>query len=67
MPVNIPEGQYYTVTEAADVIGLAVSYVRRMCGDGRLSAIRVPGKRMGWLIPSVAVEEMAQTANTNSL
>jgi excisionase family DNA binding protein len=42
----------YTVTEAAEVLGLSVSRVRKLCADGRM------GRKVGstWIITAAEIE-----------
>lgn len=43
----------YTVTEAAEVLGLSVSRVRKLCADGRM------GRKVGstWIITAAELQE----------
>ena len=58
MKITIPGGDYYLIAEAARVWGVDVSYVRRLCAQGRLPAIRIG--RLAWIIHSYEVENRTE-------
>lgn len=55
MPIHFPRGNYHTVTEAAQVLGVTEGYICRLLRDGDIAGIRV-GK-LTWLIPVDQVRE----------
>ena len=54
MKFYIPAGQYYLLSEAAQKWGVDVSYLRRLCGQGRLEGIRIG--RAVWILPAHEVD-----------
>lgn len=58
MPITIPGGVYYLIADAAHVWGVDASYVRRLCAEGRLPAIRIG--QLVWLIHSYEVDNRSR-------
>ena len=54
MKFTIPGGDYYLIADAARVWDVDASYVRRLCAQGHLPAIRIG--RLAWIIHSYEVE-----------
>lgn len=59
MPQSLP---FYTITEAAKVIGLTPSRLRQMLGTGDLEGMKA-GPR-AWLIPKKEVERLKKLPQT---
>lgn len=48
--------------DAAAWLGVSVQYVRRLAKDGKIQAVRIPGRGKGeWLVSSASLEEMSRT------
>jgi excisionase family DNA binding protein len=64
--------EYYTVTEAAELLGMSYQTVRRMCSDGRLDGVIYATAKKVRMIPAaevlkylVPVEQVAEVEAAN--
>lgn len=62
MPIHIERGNYYTAKEAADYLGYTEAYIRRLIGDGQLTAIKI-GK-LSWLLAADELRERKKNPPT---
>lgn len=49
------KGTYYTTTQAAEILGVSIDTVKRMCADGRLQGVEYTSTKR--LIPTAEVEK----------
>ena len=57
------EGKYYTVTQAAELTGVTVSYVRQL-----LRTKKITGEKFGeiaWVIPANQLEKLSKVTESN--
>lgn len=57
------EGKYYTVTQAAELTGVTVSYVRQL-----LRKKKITGEKFGeraWVIPANQLEKLSRVSESN--
>lgn len=57
------EGKYYTVTQAAELSGVTVSYVRQL-----LRKKKIKGEKFGdraWVIPANQLEKLSDVMDSN--
>jgi excisionase family DNA binding protein len=57
------ERQYYSVEEAATILGVHPETIRRMCRKGRLKGARQIGDT--WRIPKTSVDAEPNTSETD--
>jgi excisionase family DNA binding protein len=57
-----PERQYYTVEEAATILGVHPETIRRMCKRGELRGVRKVGDT--WRIPRTSIDVRPDTSET---
>ena len=55
---EIKEGKHYNCGQVAHIIGFSREYVRVLCRDGRIPAVKPVGTH--WRIPESAVKEMVK-------
>jgi len=51
--------QLLTVAEAADALGVSASTVRRWCGAGLLTVVKVAGRRR-WYVPATTIRRLLE-------
>jgi len=56
--LNSRREKLFTVSEAANILGVTETYIRRLIHEGRMSATRI-GRRV-WLVPESEVEKFRE-------
>ena len=66
MPTKIGDFTFLSVTEAGERMGCTVSYVRRLCREGRLKGAIRHGQR-SWLVPEQSAKQVSKELTTRSV
>ena len=66
MPTKIGDLTFLSVAEAGEKMGCTVSYVRRLCREGKLEGAIRHGQR-SWLVPEKAAKAASKELTTRSV